>query len=148
MTGKLIYLSSPYTHKDADVRRRRFEIVTHCASILKRAGCFVFAPIVHAHPIAVAHGLPLDWEYWKRFDHMMLERSQAMLITEIEGWQESVGLREERLFAAELGLPIGYLPEPENDLLVTHYVRKAGLISMDMTGVAWGDSTTYVERQV
>ena len=146
VTGKLIYLASPYTHKDPAVRQRRFEIVCCWAAILKRAGCFVFSPIVHAHPIVLAHGVPVGWDYWKVFDRMMVERSQAVLIAEIDGWQESVGVTEEHSIARELGLPVGFLAEPENEELVTHYVRSAGLVGIDMTGITCGDSSTYISR--
>ena len=73
-------------------------------------------------------------------------KAAIKLIAEIDGWQESVGVTEERSIARELGLPVGFLAEPENEELVTHYVRSAGLVGIDMTGITCGDSSTYISR--
>ena len=148
MTGKLIYLACPYTDPDPAVRLARFETANLVASYLYKAGCVVISPISMMHPIAEAHGLPLDWEFWQHADRILVERCAVVLVIAIDGWDKSTGISEEVSIAHELGIPVGYLLNPTCEEMVVRFVRKAGLIEIDMNGRAWGESATYVERQL
>ena len=145
--SKLAYVGVPYSDPDPAVRQARFDLVNRTVSFLKTAGCLCFSPISMLHPIALAHGLPVDWEYWKQFDLAMLERSQALLIVAIDGWMESVGVQEEIRIATELGIPIGYLLDPENQAIVMRFAQRSGLIEIDMKGRAWGEPFGYIARE-
>ncbi|MCP4786572.1 MAG: DUF1937 family protein [Fuerstiella sp.] len=48
----MIYLASPYSHSDANIREKRFRDVCRTAARLMRNGDVVFSPIAHGHPIA------------------------------------------------------------------------------------------------
>ena len=71
--GRVIYLASPYTHSDASVRESRFDAACQATAELVRSGQVVFSPIAHGHPL-VRFGLPIEWEYWARFDREYLRR--------------------------------------------------------------------------
>lgn len=105
----MIYIASPYSHPNPDVRQARYEAACRTAVTLLRTGQIIFSPIVHSHPLA-AFGLPDDWAFWGRIDRAMLEWCDEVVVLMLDGWDRSVGVREEIAYARALGLPIRYLP--------------------------------------
>jgi hypothetical protein len=104
----LIYLCSPYSHSDADVRQQRFEAACRAAAELFRQGATVFSPVAHSHAIC-AYGLPLDWRFWQRHDRRFLEMCDEIAVLTLAGWEGSVGVQAEIAIAKELGKPVTYL---------------------------------------
>ena len=109
--SELIYLATPYSHPDPAVREKRFKAVNRVAAQLMGQGKFVYSPISHTHPIALAGDLPKGWDFWDKYCRVMLERCTAMVVLMQEGWKESVGVTNEIKIAKELGIPIIYLKE-------------------------------------
>lgn len=101
----MIYLACPYSHPDAAVRLSRFQAANIAAARLMRAGEIVFSPISHSHPM-VEHGLPGDWEFWERFDRIMLRACCEMVVLAVDGWEESRGVAAEIRLADEMDIPI------------------------------------------
>jgi hypothetical protein len=64
-----IYLAIPYS----GMADESFRIANEVSSKLMNEGHIVFSPISHSHPIAIAHNLPTDWEFWKKFDESFIE---------------------------------------------------------------------------
>jgi hypothetical protein len=108
--SKLYYLASPYSHKDPKVRQRRHDQVLEVAAFMFGKGVFVWAPIVYTHNIATEGSLELGYSGWKRFDRMMISKCDALLVLQLEGWRESVGVRDEVEYAKALGMEVGYVP--------------------------------------
>jgi hypothetical protein len=106
---KLIYLGCPYSHPDPHVKTQRFEAVTKVASKMMAKGEFVFSPISHTHPIAMAGGLPGGWEFWKEYDEIYLRMSCKMVVLTLDGWRESVGLMAEIELSRKLGVEVEYV---------------------------------------
>src|SRR5262249_38111952 len=104
----MIYLASPYSHTDADVRQQRFHAACLTTVALMRAGHTVFCPVVYGHPLA-SHGLPTDWAFWERYNREHLARCDQLVVLMLDGWKESIGVREEVRIAAELGKPVRYV---------------------------------------
>lgn len=101
-----IYLASPYTHADPAVMEERYRrAVAICAELFTR-GEFVFSPIVHCHPIAVAHNLPRDIAFWHEYSRKMLLAANELWVAELDGWRESAGVAFEIELALEHGIPI------------------------------------------
>jgi Domain of unknown function (DUF1937) len=113
-----IYLASPYSHVDKAVRLKRFEAVERATAWLLNRRIWTFSPIVHCHNLAQVYGLPTDAEFWHAFNAAMLERSQALWILGIEGWQDSRGIMLEADLANQLKLPIKFM-SPENNTSFT-----------------------------
>lgn len=90
----LAYLASPYTHDDQAVVEQRFQIVSATAAQLMKDGWYIYAPISHSHPIS-KYGLPTDWAFWKKYDTILLERSDHFIVVDMEGLEESVGVTAE-----------------------------------------------------
>ncbi len=102
----MIYLASPYSHPDPVVREHRFQAACRAAAALVRAGCVVYSPIAHSHPIA-QHGLPTDWAFWGHQEHQHLERCDAVVVLQIPGWVQSRGVQAEVRLARRSGKPSG-----------------------------------------
>jgi nucleoside 2-deoxyribosyltransferase len=107
----VIYLASPYSHPDPAVREERFRAACRATAALLRAGEVVFSPIVHSHPL-VAFELPTAWSFWERIDRAFLERCDEVVALMLDGWEESVGVREEIAIARALAKPVRFL-DPE-----------------------------------
>ena len=105
----LYYLVTPYSHPDPLVMEERFKLAAQATSFLMNQGRIVYSPIVHNHPIATMFGLPRGWDYWKKYDTVMLSKCRGIIILTIDGWRISVGLNAEKQIAEEQGLLIYYM---------------------------------------
>jgi hypothetical protein len=103
----MIYLASPYTHPDPAVREQRFDAACVVAALLLREGHLVFSPIAHSHPL-MRFGLPIEWDFWSRYDSCHLERCDEVLVLMLDGWEESRGVQAEIALAKSLGKPVWY----------------------------------------
>ncbi len=109
----MIYLASPYSHPDEAVRVERFRQAARAAGKLMAAGCFVFSPISHTHPIAVECELPTGWEFWERYDRLHIASCSCVVVLILKGWDESAGVKAEMKIAAELGKPVRWMSQVE-----------------------------------
>ena len=104
----LIYLCSPYTDANADVRQQRFEGACRAAAMLIRQGKTVFSPIAHSHVIC-QYGVPLDWRFWQQHDLRYLAACDEVVVLKLDGWERSVGVQAEIAAARALGKPVSFL---------------------------------------
>ena len=108
ITKPIYYLASPYTHKDAHVRKLRTELATEAAVKLLHLGIFVFAPIPYNEPWE-KYNLPGDWSFWADFDKSFVERCDGgLIVLMLDGWDKSTGITAEIEFAKSINLPIYY----------------------------------------
>ena len=106
----MIYLASPYSHPDPDVREWRYQKVCRVTALLMVAGLNIFSPIAHTHPIAKYGSLDaLDADFYLKYDKEMLGFAEGMYILMLDGWEQSYGIGEERKFANDKNIPVGYL---------------------------------------
>lgn len=105
----LIYLASPYSHKDPAVMEHRYEVACQAAGNLMKRGAAVFAPIAHSHHIGQLLGEATNHEFWLRQDMAVLRHCTEMFVLMIPGWQESRGVREEIDFCTAHKIPISYV---------------------------------------
>lgn len=109
--GKLIYLASPYTHKDKAMWTVRFHKVVDCCGWMmnNHRDKYFYSPIAHTHPIAERCTLPIEWEFWANFDECILSRCSEMWILTIPGFSVSTGVKAERKIAERFGLPVRFI---------------------------------------
>lgn len=118
MKPELIYLACPYSYKDSDpakvlaVKEERFQAVNKVGARLMAEGKYIFSPISHTHPIAMAGSLPGGWDYWEGYDRRMLVCCDRIIVLKLPGWEQSTGVQAEIKIGAELGLPVEYI-DPE-----------------------------------
>jgi hypothetical protein len=108
MTLPLAYLAAPYSHFDPRVRAARFEAINQCASVLMRNGLYLFSPISHTHPIALAGGLPTGFDFWENYDRVMLSACGLLVVLMLDGWEKSTGVTGEIKIATHNKQPIFY----------------------------------------
>jgi hypothetical protein len=113
MDQELIYIATPYMATGDDpeaIKFQRFRNVTKFAADLTALGVHVYSPITHSHMMAMAAELPGDWDYWEAFDRKMLMACTSMIVYQQEGWEKSIGVEKEMVFAAAHGMPIRFIP--------------------------------------
>lgn len=112
---KLIYLACPYSYKDSDpakimqIKEERFLAVNKAAAKLMEQGNYIFSPISHTHPIAMAGNLPGGWDYWEGYDRCMLSCCKKIIVLRLAGWETSTGVQAEIKIGQELGIPVEYI---------------------------------------
>ena len=117
--GRIIYLASPYTHEDPDVRRSRYRTACEAAAWLMRRGDVVFCPVAHSHAVSVESMLtnpppprridPCNREFWLKQDLPILALCSELCILAIPGFAMSKGIQAEVAAAIWLSIPVTYL---------------------------------------
>jgi len=105
----IIYVATPYSHTDPEVRIKRFEEVNKFSAKLLAAGINCFSPISHSHPIAVSGGAEVSWQFWEQFDKEFLDHCEGMIVYMQDGWDKSVGVNAEVQYAKFNGTPVIYV---------------------------------------
>ncbi|MCK5015683.1 MAG: DUF1937 family protein [Candidatus Peribacteraceae bacterium] len=105
----MIYLASPYTHEYPKIMQMRYDFVLDITAYLIQKGYVIFSPIVHCHVIALRHGLPKDYEFWKKYNESAISSCYGFAITAIDGWEQSKGVRNEYNFAVAEGKTVGMI---------------------------------------
>jgi hypothetical protein len=108
MKNKLIYIGSPYSHSDVDVRIKRFELVSKFAADLVSEGYIAISPITYGHTLLDFKDMPTDFEFWNNFCIGLLKKCDYIYVLQIDGYLESKGLQEEIKFAQENNIEIKY----------------------------------------
>jgi hypothetical protein len=109
--GKLVYLASPYTHKNPAICEARFLEAVFCCGwlMVHTKDTYFYSPIAHTHPIAVRVKLPIEWEFWANFDECILSRCSELWVLTAPGWSRSTGVTAEIKIAEKLNLPVRYV---------------------------------------
>lgn len=103
-----LYLASPYSHEDPEVVEFRYKTTEYCTAVLLRQGVAVYSPIVHCHHLARAHGMPTDAEFWQKYNQRMLSPARKLIVLQLDGWSESIGIQGEVDYARTHCKPILY----------------------------------------
>jgi len=107
----MIYLASPYSHDDPDVKVDRFERACKQAALMMRHGLVVFSPIAHSHPISQYLGEDQGLKFWLKQDLHLLRRCEEMWVLTLDGWKISNGVNAEVELAMSMGIPIFKIDE-------------------------------------
>jgi len=100
----LVYLASPYTHAEAAVRQRRYELALCTARCLAMShGMSVYSPVVYGHTLGTG-----DWGYWMRHCLSILRQCSLLVVLRLPAWELSRGVAIEVEAAQELGIEIVY----------------------------------------
>lgn len=102
----MLYLGSPYTHKEAAVREQRYLEVERACAIFHGRNVVVYSPIMHWHNCAVRLKLPTHAAPWEIQNYGILARSARFGVLQLDGWRDSTGLKGERDFARSCQIPV------------------------------------------
>jgi len=105
----MIYLASPYSHPNMEVKIARFEAAAKAAAVLMNQGHIIFAPIAMTHPMAIYGELPGNWEFWEKFDNEFLNACESLIVLMLEGWSISSGVTAEIKIMEGLGKVVKYM---------------------------------------
>ena len=105
----MIYLASPYSHKNKAVEELRYRYTEAHVAMLLANGNMIYSPIVHCHHLATNHTLPTDAKFWQRYNYHMIELADELHVLKLGGWDSSVGVAGEIAKAKEIGIPVHYL---------------------------------------
>lgn len=107
----LIYLASPYAHKDQEVMDQRSLAVRKMAASLMVDGRVVFSPIAHGTALKefMPERLQVNHRFWLRQDAAYLFSMSELYVLRLPGWDESKGVAWEILTAEVLGVPVHYI---------------------------------------
>ena len=96
MRDEMVYLASPYTHKDPSVEEWRYRAVLVATAILTARGVNVFSPIVYSHHLARVLPQQLyTHDFWLNFDKKFMDRCEVLSILSLPGWDKSDGVNTE-----------------------------------------------------
>lgn len=102
----MIYVASPYSHPNPDIRSGRYNRVLEYCGARMMLGEILFSPIVYGHPFAKAGFAEIDHAAWIAFNNHMLINSTELRVLRFCGWRESFGVRAEIDFAKQNNIPI------------------------------------------
>lgn len=100
---KLYYLASPYSGHDPE---EIFNLNREAMSFLLKEGYFVFSPILHTN--SIAHISSEHW-FWMNQDYAILKKCDGLIVLHAEGWDKSVGVREEMAISQSRNMNIYHL---------------------------------------
>jgi hypothetical protein len=95
----MIYLASPFTHKDRHVEFLRFTQTLKAVYDLIKTDKMVFSPVVHCYPMHAFLGASGDYNYWMVWNWSMLRRCDKLWILCLNEWDTSKGIRGEIEYA-------------------------------------------------
>lgn len=113
----LYYFAMPYSSTDVLEQETRYLQGLAKASELLNMGYTLLEPIAMSHQHAQRFGLPSHYGFWKTRDRKFIERSDAVLIYALPGWDKSVGVTDETAHAFNLIKPV-YLLTTDNKIKV------------------------------
>lgn len=111
----MIYLAAPYTHEDPRIVRMRVREVSKAAGHLLNQGLMVYSPLSHGQMIVDhSEGILTTREYWFQHNMWMLARCTEMYVLALDGWRESIGVKQEWDRAVELSKQVTVMqPVPD-----------------------------------
>lgn len=110
--SKLIYLASPFSHKDKGIQKLRWALVSYVGAQLVNEGHHIFGPITESYTYTQFGVDGSEWEFWEAHDKLMLKKCDELWIVMIKGWETSVGVGAEMDYANANNMPIKYI-DPE-----------------------------------
>jgi hypothetical protein len=105
----MIYLASPYTHKDSTRVERRYLDTVWVMSLLLKQGLMVYSPIVHCHVIVNNHNMPTDAKFWESYNEHFLSLCTELFVYKLLDWDVSYGVSWEIKYAQEHNIPIKFI---------------------------------------
>lgn len=107
---KRIYIASPYSHSNSTIRSLRFRQVTELAAKLFNKYEYVFLlPITQGHMLTRHGDIEANFDRWRTQSLGMLSVCQELWVIKLDGWKQSLGVREEIKYARKHLIPIKYI---------------------------------------
>jgi hypothetical protein len=102
----LYYLATPYSHPSPRIKKRRYNIANKVAASMIKDGYLLITPIASSAALAKAGDLAGEFWQWAKLDLELVSRSDGVIVLDMPGWRESVGVAAEVMRATSLGIPV------------------------------------------
>ena len=104
-----IFIISPYTDDDFDVRNRRALEADTYVSELTRQGKVCYSAISAMHHLLYIGELPGTWDYWRMHCEVMMMHAYEVHVLCLDGWEQSEGVKAEIEIAKIFNKKITYV---------------------------------------
>lgn len=105
----LLYIGTPYSRYPGGFEVAYVDTCRLTARLLQ-AGLRAYSPICHMHGVAIHGGIePGNHDVWLPIDQAMMDKSDAMIVAMMPGWETSKGIRHEIQAFVEAGKPVYFL---------------------------------------
>jgi len=116
----ILYVASPYTHVEAEIRDARFAAVCRAMVKLIADGWLAYSPIAHTIPLNQHGGAGSTWQDWSDYDLRFIRQCHAgFAILKLDGWKISVGVTAELEAARRWELPLFSIVQNDNSFVLT-----------------------------
>jgi hypothetical protein len=125
----LFLLSAPFSHIDPAVKIIRKVFIAEMAIKMINHGIFVISPVSYGVSLVeyAKTDKKTDFETWKEFCLCVVNASAGLYVINIEGWNESTGVKEEISMALDLEKPvflIEYDPDPNTPIKIIKQIKE------------------------
>lgn len=104
----MIYLASPYTNPDPQLRSRRFIAAREFCVHHMNLGRVIFSPIVYGHQFSRDFGHPVEASHWRSLNESLMQAMTELWVLRLPGWEASVGVQAEIEWAERLSIPLDF----------------------------------------
>jgi hypothetical protein len=98
----MIYLATPYSDPDPEVKNQRWHQAMWAMSVLAQHKIPCYCPIAAWHPVALEFNLPGDHEFWWAQDKEFMDACREGWVVKFPGWDSSRGIKAEREYLSAL----------------------------------------------
>lgn len=102
----LYYLASPYSHPSKRTMTNRYHTANRIAASMIEEGYLLITPIASSVSLCKDSNLSGSFMTWARLDLELVARSDGVIVLDMPGWQQSIGVTAEILRATDLQLPV------------------------------------------
>lgn len=115
LLSEVYYFASPYSSPDAYIKELRYLQAIDIATQLIKKGYTLIEPIAMSHHHAQRFDLPTGYQFWQERDRKLIDCSDAVIVCMLEGWDKSVGVKDEINYALVQNKPVYYY-DPDQGL--------------------------------
>ncbi len=113
---KFIYLASPLSHPKKEKRQERYEaVLKYVADTVLDENYFIYSPIAYHYPIAQIEKLPHGFEFWRKRDFLIIEKSDELWVLTLDEWENSIGIQAEIEYANKINIPAKLVTMKDNN---------------------------------
>jgi hypothetical protein len=108
----MIVVSGPYSHSNPDIKQARVKAIADACVTLFQNGEMSCSPLLAGLSFIEKSEkkMPDDYSFWQKFCRAYVEIGHKLYVLDLDGWQESSGVKDEIDCALENSIPV-YLVE-------------------------------------
>ena len=115
---ELVYVATPFS-KYEEGMDAAYEHACQVTGELLRYNIHAFSPIVHSYGISKHANIdPLDHKFWMRADTPHMDKCNALVVAQLDGWEESIGIGMEIKAFRNAGKPIHFIRPQRNPTVI------------------------------